>query len=562
MKAVTDICSDLHSELRHLKGGEIWVCTYSLHGDAFEALFKPFKDKFRFHILVDCGGIQPASMTDYGRNLSQIYHSTLHAKLILIKSHFVRNHNSLAYFLTGNIRQSLVNDENYCIKIGLDSHITTTLLKWLKGIQNNKKDRPFLLSYDVNTECQKHVECTSLGTGIIRAIQERKTKLTKLIFMAPWGCQATVRNFCAAFPTINKIDLYAGCNVNGRDRQNCVWVATVPTQKEFEIKRFLQSHKTKKFIHAKTALFRGIMNGQEHSFLYAGSGNFTMSGFWKQQQHLAAPNIECGVLFQGTDNMAGKLSGWYNSQIIGNVKSRWKYIAPPKTETIPPGNHIDNIEEFTEDDKQNGFDRRRLAKLITSAIQKRSLREILIKICKYPNKSSHARALLARKLGTECKEKIIIRDNPSTLERHKGHTLIGITIDTDDIYGIYIITKIPFETPITEDEEAKLIELLADFNKADETKGGRKSRKDRKDPPIKEKNNINVRFPYRDIFTLKERLLKKESGADEFRQFLLRKVEILNLLKGSTNKDIPLWWKPLFERLIQESKPGQPNENN
>lgn len=139
MKAVTDICSDLHSELRHLKGGEIWVCTYSLHGDAFEALFKPFKDKFRFHILVDCGGIQPASMTDYGRNLSQIYHSTLHAKLILIKSHFVRNHNSLAYFLTGNIRQSLVNDENYCIKIGLDSHITTTLLKWLKGIQNNKK---------------------------------------------------------------------------------------------------------------------------------------------------------------------------------------------------------------------------------------------------------------------------------------------------------------------------------------------------------------------------------------------------------------------------------------
>jgi len=104
--------------------------------------------------------------------------------------------------------------------------------------------------------------------------------------------------------------------------------------------------------------------------------------------------------------------------------------------------------------------------------------------------------------------------------------------------------------------------LLADFNKADETKGGRKSRKDRKDPPIKEKNNINVRFPYRDIFTLKERLLKKESGADEFRQFLLRKVEILNLLKGSTNKDIPLWWKPLFERLIQESKPGQPNENN
>ncbi len=134
---------------------------------------------------------------------------------------------------------------NYCIKIGLDSHITTTLLKWLKGIQNNKKDRPFLLSYDVNTECQKHVECTSLGTGIIRAPQERKTKLTKLIFMAPRGCQATVRNFCAAFPTINKIDLYAGCNVNGRDRQNCVWKTWCQLTKEFEIKRFLQSHKTK-----------------------------------------------------------------------------------------------------------------------------------------------------------------------------------------------------------------------------------------------------------------------------------------------------------------------------
>ncbi len=103
--------SDLHSELRHLKVARFGFaripCTATLLG----ALFKPFKDKFRFHILVDCGGIQPASMTDYGRNLSQIYHSTLHAKLILIKSHFVRNHNSLAYFLTGNIRQSLVNDE-------------------------------------------------------------------------------------------------------------------------------------------------------------------------------------------------------------------------------------------------------------------------------------------------------------------------------------------------------------------------------------------------------------------------------------------------------------------
>ncbi len=76
------------------------------------------------------------------------------------------------------------------------------------------------------------------------------------------------------------------------------------------------------------------MNGQEHSFLYAGSGNFTMSGFWKQQQHLAAPNIECGVLFQGTDNMAGSYQAGITRKSSA-ISNRWKYIAY-KTETIPP----------------------------------------------------------------------------------------------------------------------------------------------------------------------------------------------------------------------------------
>ena len=57
--------------------------------------------------------------------------------------------------------------------------------------------------------------------------------------------------------------------------------------------------------------------------------------------------------------MAGKLSELVNSQIIA-ISNPGGNIAPPKMETIPPGNHIDNIEEFTEDDKQNGFDRRRL----------------------------------------------------------------------------------------------------------------------------------------------------------------------------------------------------------
>jgi hypothetical protein len=372
--------------------------------------------------------------------------------------------------------------------------------------------------------------------------------------MAPWGCQTTVNRFHGAFPTINKINLYAGCNAERGDLQKLAWVAKVQTPDGCRIYRFAQSRKTKCFIHAKSALFEGTKNGQEITFLYAGSGNLTKRGFGEAERNLELPNIECGVLFQGSGYMARQLSNWHASRIIGRA-SRWKNFPEPKKDSVKKGKDTDNVEEFAEDEKRNGFERKRIAKRITLAFQKRYLLNILKKICSDPDRSFREKKMLEKKLSSDCKIKDLhFCDNPNILERYRSYTRVAFEMDAD-IYRVYIIVEIPVILPVSEHEKAKLLESLLDFFEVSKAKGGKGPERKKKDSDFKEKKNINMRFPYRDLFILKEKLLKKEYGEEEFYQFLLKKVKIINVLKNNTDeRRIPLWWETIFQKMVKENK--------
>jgi hypothetical protein len=563
LKATIDIRADLQAELRRLHAGDVWVVTYSIHQDVFEGLFAPFKESFTFHILVDCGGICPSGITGYGRELSQIFDATLHAKLILIEPR-KSSARPLAYFLTGNIRQSLVDHENECVKIELSSNVTAALKSWLKKVRNaGRFGKPFLLSFDANTGRQEQINCKSIGSGILMALKRAKVVVKNMVLLAPWGCTFTVRRLCEELPSARRLDIYAGCNEERGDVQKSTWVAGVPSPENCTISRFAQSRRTRDFIHTKAAMFEGFNESRHITFVYAGSGNLTKRGFWEPDRGNECPNIECGVLLIGTGNGAARIAGWFSRKIIGNA-SRWKRLPEPKSAHLTHGGDVDITEEFIEDEavcglQKNGFERRRLTKILNRALNSRNCLGLLRQLCSNAPRTRQIKKRLESMLCSYCSrngERIaeVGIGKPEILERYPNQTRVGLMVDTDNLRDIYIVVDVPGRLPHSEEEIEILIEDLIDFDTGRSSSDGNHLEHGQRIEGI-EDMRTNFRFPYRNLFILRDNLRRSAYGEEEFVRRIKRKVAILNELDGSrVASDVPLWWKSILLKILKEEQ--------
>jgi hypothetical protein len=563
MKATIDIRSDLQTELRRLRSGEVWVVTYSIHRDVFEALFAPFRDLFTIHILVYCGGICPSRITEYGRELIQIHDASLHAKLVFIEPREPKMR-PIAYFLTGNIRHSLVDHENQCVKIELSPRLNYLLKSWLKNVRNGTASgKPFLLTYDVGTKLQEQINCKSLGSGILTALNRARVVIRRIVLLSPWGCNYTVKRLIDEYPSVNRFDMYAGCNVEEGDFQKNTWVAAVPSPDNCTMERFAQSRKTRLFIHAKAAMFRGLNCSRPSTLVYIGSGNLTKRGFWDPKQNNHCPNVECGILLKSTGKAAGRLSDWFSRKIIGSA-TRWKRLPPPKTNPTNTNEDIDTNEEFMEDEevlglKRNGFERRRLAKIIDKALRSREYLGLLRQLFLKTSGTGLIRKSMARMLYSYCRNhggKItwITLATSEILERYTDHTRVGLTFDTDSCRGIYIVINIPGELPRSKEEIRSLIKTLTDFETGRSGGNGDHSSGVKEEESTEEKK-VNVRFPYRKYFVWRDNLRKNENGEEDFVRRMKHKVTILDKLgDGQIISEVPLWWKSILIKILNEEQ--------
>ena len=561
MRATIDIWTDLRAELRRIRAGEVWVVTYSIHKDVFNAFFDSFRDSFTFHILVDCGGICPSGLSDFGLGLTQIHDATLHAKLVLIEPRMA-GHRPVAYFLTGNIRQSLVGDENLCVKTELSPGVTTSLIGWLRSVRTGGTYKhPFLLLLDIDSGTQRHIRCSSLGSAILAVLEKRKVDIVQTVLMAPWGCNFTVKRLCGRLTSMKKLVLYAGHNMARGDQLSNVWVANVPSDANCDITRFVQSKKSSSFIHAKAAMFRGTRRARPVTFIYIGSGNFTLRGFWDKDS--LCPNIESGILLTGTGITSGRLAKWFTQKVIGS-RQRWRRLAVPEGIHAHSTGSTDTAEEFTEDGgdlPQNGFERRRLTKLFSKALGSRRHVCLLRKLLMKPNRAISVRRRLERMLCSCCGRhgvhtRRVVIASTEIIERNRTHTRIGLLLDTDTFHGIYVVTDIPGKLPHSNDEKESLIVDLACFGDIRQSNDRNTPGRENGSRRAGGEKRLNVRFPYRDLFILRDNLRQCDNGEMDFIRKMKHKIAILDELgtldDSQTNPDVPLWWRSILNRIIEE----------
>jgi hypothetical protein len=566
-----ELASDLRSELQKFrKGGSIWITSYSIHNDIYASLFSEFYDKFKFYLTIDGGGVVPTSTQSYGQDLKQICNSTLHSKLILITPHKAEKRLSTLYVFTGNIRDSMVTHINHSVKLRIDEKTTRNIIRWIKDVRkdDNIKHRAFLIEIDTDGMTLNAERTSCLGKSVISSINGNiGTTISNIALLAPWGGQKTIDAFFDEFPVLKALTVYAGRYNYDSTRKKSLWSHMIHHPRGAEklvLRRATQKGghlRHPQFVHSKAGFFQGLNKGRRISFLYIGSGNFTRDGFWGK-------NIELGILFKGSGKNSTEIVKHFKNYLIGEGWTKPELIPVVEQTKHFLGKGYEDKEPFPEDGQlydKSEFEKRKAVKaLLLSFERSQKLRKELSEIFEDGYYTKKREKKFQDLLNVQLKGGISVSNvdlnNIQVVERSENMTSLSFSITTTKCHDLFLVVHIEKELPYSEEEKVEMLDELLTFDVDSGHHGWRRNGK--RDKAEKEEAQrlaeklVNVRFPYRKVYSAREQMLGTDGNNIRFKRYLKNKISLVEKLKGSSNTPAPLWWKSILAELLKDESVG------